>query len=1043
MQHGVDPLTARFDAPSLAVALRRRDVESVRTLLSTPINVEAIETILSVAKTDAMLAVLCSAGGIHAVLNALKASTGNEALLKGTVLTLRHLYKFDAKLTSIVVRLQDGISAILENLRERIHCVDTELLQALLTILGDVSHNAANVQVIVKENGTAVILAAILAHLKNDQMVLPALNVLVAISRHPSHIATLVREGGVPAVLAAILAHLRRVEVLRAALTVLRSIVSDEHSAVRLGGQGAYRIVFAVLQTHASVEQLDLIRLGAGVLWRMHHARSPPTQLLHSHLGFTKPGTGVADAGGDARAGAGRGLFGVDVAGADEGEAGEGAADELDDEAGDSDCGEDLGASFSAGAAELAKGGDEGCGSAGAPAPAPAAEEATPALAVPQALMRYGGHADWMDSCPAFAEELSASAVPQTHAELIVKSITSEAERLLASYAHRTPAGGGAAAVAAAAAAAAAAAQPPSEPTYPRVVYEAFPLETPAGGAQAGAPAAAAGPSSIGASSGAGGGAGGPPSLGFDAGFESANLRRAVQVGPKEYHLVLNCDVNTRGHTQWFLFRVRGMLPGVPYRFHIINMMKPDSLFSSGMRPLLYSEAAAAAEGIGWRRCGDDIAYFMNQYSYAVTRKPPPARKGGGRGRGVASQSGGGGGGEPALAYFYSLTFSITFPHADDVCYVAQCYPFTYSMQQARTSALVGARGADRIVRRETLCTSYGGNTVDLLSVTDFTSPPDVVAARKVVVVSARVHPGESNASWMMAGLLEAVTADTEPARRLRRMLMLKIVPMLNPDGVVLGNYRCSAVGVDLNRQWQDPHEVKMPSIFALKRLMRGIVATEQLLLYCDLHGHSRKRNVFAYGCEITKGPNRLRERVFPRLLAECPHFSFPGCSYKVLRSKDTTGRVVVSRQFATPNSFTIEASFCGADFGRGAGAHYSIAHLKEMGAAFVPALLDFADPSQAHVNAILAELEAQFPSAEDDADEADEADEDGAPARKGGGAHLDSLADASEKLRRAARVKSRAAAAAKAVKAGKEGGDKAATKATKATKAVEKEKKK
>jgi hypothetical protein len=111
MQHGVDPLTARFDAPSLAVALRRRDVESVRTLLSTPINVEAIETILSVAKTDAMLAVLCSAGGFHAVLNALKASTGNEALLKGTVLTLRHLYKFDAKLTSIVVRLSQSRNA--------------------------------------------------------------------------------------------------------------------------------------------------------------------------------------------------------------------------------------------------------------------------------------------------------------------------------------------------------------------------------------------------------------------------------------------------------------------------------------------------------------------------------------------------------------------------------------------------------------------------------------------------------------------------------------------------------------------------------------------------------------------------------------------------------------------------------------------------------------------------------------------------------------------------------------------------------------------
>ena len=159
------------------------------------------------------------------------------------------------------------------------------LLLALLTILSD-SDNAANVQVLVKENGTAVVLACVLAHLKNDQLLLPALSLLVAISRHPAHIATLVREGGVPAVLAAILAHLRRVEVLRAALVVLRNIVADDQAAMRLGGQGAYRIVFAVLQTHANVEQLELLRLGAAVLWRIHHAHCPPTALLHSQLSF-------------------------------------------------------------------------------------------------------------------------------------------------------------------------------------------------------------------------------------------------------------------------------------------------------------------------------------------------------------------------------------------------------------------------------------------------------------------------------------------------------------------------------------------------------------------------------------------------------------------------------------------------------------------------------------------------------------------------------------------------------------------------------------
>ncbi len=29
---------------------------------------------------------------------------------------------------------------------------------------------------------------------------------------------------------------------------------------------------------------------------------------------------------------------------------------------------------------------------------------------------------------------------------------------------------------------------------------------------------------------------------------------------------------------------------------------------------------------------------------------------------------------------------------------------------------------------------------------------------------------------------------------------------MLNPDGVVLGNYRTSYTGNDLNRKWQEPN---------------------------------------------------------------------------------------------------------------------------------------------------------------------------------------------------------------------------------------------
>ena len=51
------------------------------------------------------------------------------------------------------------------------------------------------------------------------------------------------------------------------------------------------------------------------------------------------------------------------------------------------------------------------------------------------------------------------------------------------------------------------------------------------------------------------------------------------------------------------------------------------------------------------------------------------------------------------------------------------------------------------------------------------------------VVFTARVHPGESNASWIMQGILDFLTADSVAAAALREQYVFKIVPMLNPDG--------------------------------------------------------------------------------------------------------------------------------------------------------------------------------------------------------------------------------------------------------------------
>ncbi len=70
----------------------------------------------------------------------------------------------------------------------------------------------------------------------------------------------------------------------------------------------------------------------------------------------------------------------------------------------------------------------------------------------------------------------------------------------------------------------------------------------------------------------------------------------------------------TKKHTQWFYFRVRNMRAAVTYRFTVINLMKSSSLYSHGMRPLLYSERAARDKGAGWQRSGSNIRYYRNCY---------------------------------------------------------------------------------------------------------------------------------------------------------------------------------------------------------------------------------------------------------------------------------------------------------------------------------------------------------------------------------------------------------------------------------------------
>ncbi|XP_078593876.1 cytosolic carboxypeptidase 1-like isoform X1 [Branchiostoma floridae x Branchiostoma japonicum] len=431
--------------------------------------------------------------------------------------------------------------------------------------------------------------------------------------------------------------------------------------------------------------------------------------------------------------------------------------------------------------------------------------------------------------------------------------------------------------------------------------------------------------------------------LRFNSQFESGNLRKAVQIRKYEYDLILNSDINTNHHHQWFYFEVSGMREDVSYTFNIVNCEKANSQFNFGMQPVMYSVLEAVNGQPGWVRAGKNICYYKNHFarSAAVT------------------------GGQKGKSY-YTFSFSVKFPHRDDICYFAYHYPFTYSTMLTNLQRLESSVDYSSIYyRQQTLCDSLGGNPCPVLTITarpDIGNKESLVEFnnRQYIFLSARVHPGESNSSWVMNGTLDFLLSDDVVARQLRETYIFKIIPMLNPDGVINGSHRVSLSGDDLNRCYLYPSPEIHPTIYHTKGLLQYLKLIGKLpLVYCDYHGHSRKKNVFMYGCSQGQDESEGKENQNPGLMEEednamtalprildhfAQQFCWQNCNFAVEKSKEGTGRVVVWRMGVT-RSYTMESTYCGCDQGRYKGLQISTEHLEEMGRRFCEALLKLHQP--------------------------------------------------------------------------------------------------
>ncbi|XP_036283474.1 cytosolic carboxypeptidase 3 isoform X2 [Pipistrellus kuhlii] len=415
----------------------------------------------------------------------------------------------------------------------------------------------------------------------------------------------------------------------------------------------------------------------------------------------------------------------------------------------------------------------------------------------------------------------------------------------------------------------------------------------------------------------------------FEARFESGNLQKVVKVAEYEYQLTVRPDLFTNKHTQWYYFQVTNTQAEIAYRFTIINFTKPASLYNRGMRPLFYSEKEAKTNNIGWRRIGEQIKYYRNN----------PGQDG---------------------RHYFSLTWTFQFPHSNDTCYFAHCYPYTYTNLQEYLSSINNDPVRSKFCKIRVLCHTIARNMVYILTITTPLKNADS-RKRKAVILTARVHPGETNSSWIMKGFLDFILGSSRDAQLLRDTFIFKVVPMLNPDGVIVGNYRCSLAGRDLNRNYTSLLKESFPSVWYTRNMIHRLMEKREVILYCDLHGHSRKENIFMYGCGgSAKGKALyLQQRIFPLMMSKnCPDkFSFSACKFNVQRSKEGTGRVVMWKM-GIRNSFTMEATFCGSTLGNKRGTHFNTKDLESMGYHFCDSLLDYCDPDRSKYYQCLRELE-------------------------------------------------------------------------------------
>ena len=421
----------------------------------------------------------------------------------------------------------------------------------------------------------------------------------------------------------------------------------------------------------------------------------------------------------------------------------------------------------------------------------------------------------------------------------------------------------------------------------------------------------------------------------FDSKFESGNLRMAIKLNSdidNEYDLIIRKDYNCEKNYSWFFFSIECDRE-CDIKFNILNFIKKKIMFDEKekIRILVYNEKDK------WTRNTYNVQYYENNIKILASwedkekmgsndeenifndkfkedEKNNDIFKIFDKDKGEKEDV-------PDTEFFFTLSFCyhVNKNNINSPIYFALCFPYTYSTLQDYLHKLSITKTNKNKIKFSTLNKTICGNPLDILYITNFSSTQSVINARQSIIFTARVHPGETSGSYVIESVINNLLNNSEQSNNLLDKYIFKIIPMLNPDGVIHGHYRNNILGKDLNRMWQDPRDNETPTIYYLKKL----ISINKPFFFCDFHGHSNMPNCALYCCSPPKKkknkffnfPNGniksyhfYEEKVFMRIMEEeSKYYQKSGEKYNIQKSKLKSARGVIYNEFNVYFSYALE----------------------------------------------------------------------------------------------------------------------------------------